>query len=90
MHLLWSRIESLVDLGLARGIGLSNFNTQLTADMLTYARHPPIYNQIGSNPYCTQEDAFKFMNGHEIAPVAAMPLGRVGAKMGPKGKSDLT
>jgi alcohol dehydrogenase (NADP+) len=27
MHTLYSRVEHLVDLGLARGIGVSNFNT---------------------------------------------------------------
>ena len=51
MQKLWSRMESLIDLGLTRGIGLSNFNTQLTCDMLTYARHLPVYNQVQINPY---------------------------------------
>lgn len=39
MQTLWERMECVVDKGMARGIGLSNFNTQLTCDMLTYARH---------------------------------------------------
>lgn len=53
MHKLWERMESLVDLGLAGGIGFSNFNIQLTADVLTYARHMPMYNQLQLNPYNT-------------------------------------
>lgn len=44
MHVLWNRMEGLVDKGLCKGIGLSNFNTQLTADILTYARHMPLVN----------------------------------------------
>jgi alcohol dehydrogenase (NADP+) len=46
MHMLWQDMERLVDLGLTNSIGLSNFNTQLTADIFTYARHKPVYNQV--------------------------------------------
>ena len=46
MQELWTSLESLVDLGLTHSIGLSNFNVQLTADILTYARHKPVYNQV--------------------------------------------
>ena len=46
MHVLWAKMEALVDLGLARSIGVSNFNVQLISDMLTYARIPPAVNQI--------------------------------------------
>lgn len=89
MHKLWDRLESLVDLGLTKGIGFSNANTQLTCDVMTYARHMPIYNQVQLNPYHSQEDAVKFMKAHEIEPVAASPVGRSAAKMGPKHSSDL-
>jgi len=41
---LWSNLEKLVDTGIIRGLGLSNFNVQLTADLLTYARHKPVCN----------------------------------------------
>jgi len=44
MHILYKRMESLVDRGLAKSIGLSNFNVQLTADILTYAEHKPVCN----------------------------------------------
>ena len=84
MHVLWQRMEGLVDKGLCRGIGVSNFNTQLLADILTYARHTPLVNQINLNPYCVQGDLVKFLMDHEIMPVAYSPLGRIGAKMGPK------
>ena len=90
MHKLWERMESLVDLGLASGIGFSNFNIQLTADVLTYARHMPLYNQLQLNPYNTQTDSVAFMKANDIAVVASSPLGRLGAKVGPKGTSDLT
>ena len=90
MHLLWQRIESLVDLGLTGGIGFSNFNIQLSADVMTYARHMPLYNQLQLNPYNTQTDSLAFMKANEIAVVASSPLGRLGSKVGPKGTSDIT
>ena len=46
MHVLWPRMEALVDKGLAKGIGVSNFNVQLLADMLTYCTIKPCCNQI--------------------------------------------
>lgn len=89
MHVLWARLEGLVDKGLAKGIGVSNFNTQLLADIMTYARHKPICNQVCLNPSCAQPDLVRFLLDHDIMPVAYSPLGRLGAKMGPKG-DDLT
>ena len=46
MHVLWAKMESLVDKGLTRGIGVSNFNLQLLSDMLTYCKIKPACNQI--------------------------------------------
>ena len=46
MHVLWAKLEKLVAKGLARGIGLSNFNTQFVGDILTYAKVRPVVNQI--------------------------------------------
>lgn len=90
MHTLWQRMESLVDLGLTSGIGFSNFNIQLAADVMTYARHMPLYNQLQLNPFNTQTDSVSFMKANEIAVVASSPLGRLGSKVGPKGTSDIT
>ena len=89
MHVLWARLEGLVDKGLAKGIGVSNFNTQLLSDIMCYARHKPICNQVNLNPACAQPDLVRFLLDHQIMPVAYSPLGRLGSKMGPKG-DDLT
>ena len=53
LHKIWADLENLVDQGLARGIGLSNFNLQIITDLLTYARHKPVCNQIEIHPYNT-------------------------------------
>lgn len=39
-------MESLVDAGLVKSIGVSNFGCQLVADLLSYARIPPAVNQV--------------------------------------------
>ncbi len=44
MHVLWAKMEDLVSKGLTKSIGVSNFNVQLLADMLTYAKIPPAVN----------------------------------------------
>lgn len=37
----WREMEKLVEAGLARNIGISNFNVQLILDLLTYAKIKP-------------------------------------------------
>ena len=44
MHVLWSQMEELVNKGLTKSIGVSNFNIQFLADMLTYAKIKPAVN----------------------------------------------
>ena len=53
----WVAMESLVDKGLVKAIGLSNFNARQTDDIISMARHTPVVNQvqcgflIGQNEY---------------------------------------
>ena len=42
----WAAMESLVDKGLVRAIGLSNFNARQTDDIISVARHKPVMNQV--------------------------------------------
>lgn len=39
-------MESLVDKGLVKAIGLSNFNARQTDDIISIARHKPVVNQV--------------------------------------------
>ena len=50
LHKLWPELESLVDNGYTKSIGISNFNVQLIWDLLTYARIKPVVNQVEINP----------------------------------------
>jgi D-xylose reductase len=50
----WQAMEALVDDGIARSIGVSNFSTQLLYDVISYARHPISSLQIENHPYLVQ------------------------------------
>ena len=47
----WKVMEELVKGGLVKSIGISNFNVQLTLDLLSYAEIKPVVNQIELHPY---------------------------------------
>ena len=51
MHKIWEQMERLVDLGLTKSIGVSNFNVQLLWDMLCYCRIKPVVNEVELHPY---------------------------------------
>lgn len=42
----WKAMENLVDKGLVKAIGLSNFNARQVDDIITIARHKPVVNQV--------------------------------------------
>eukprot|EP01113_Clastostelium_recurvatum_P047230 TRINITY_DN838_c0_g1_i1.p1 TRINITY_DN838_c0_g1~~TRINITY_DN838_c0_g1_i1.p1 ORF type:complete len:301 (-),score=75.52 TRINITY_DN838_c0_g1_i1:86-988(-) len=50
----WQAMEALVDAGLVKSIGISNFNVQLIRDLLTYARIKPAVNQVEIHPFMRQ------------------------------------
>ena len=50
----WQAMEALVDEGVCRSIGVSNFSTQLLYDVISYARHPISSLQIEHHPYLVQ------------------------------------
>jgi len=53
IHVIYRKLEDLVDAGLIKTIGVSNFNLQMLADLLCYARHKPTVNEIELNPTIT-------------------------------------
>ena len=68
-------MESLVSKGLAKSIGISNFNGQLIMDLLRYAKIPPATLQIEHHPYLTQEGLVKYAQGQGIAITAYSSFG---------------
>jgi len=75
LHETWAEMEALVDEGLVKQIGVSNFNVQLLMDLMTYARIRPVCNQVELHPYLPQNDLMACMRYFGLTPVAYSPLG---------------
>ncbi|KAK4236290.1 Aldo/keto reductase [Achaetomium macrosporum] len=71
----WTAMESLVDKGLAKSIGISNFQAQLIYDMLRYARIRPATLQIEHHPYLVQPELLKLAKQEGIAVTAYSSFG---------------
>lgn len=78
IHVLWGKFEALVDAGLTKSIGVSNFNLQMLADLLTYSRHRPCVNEIELNPTLSQNELLRFMKEQDIGAIAYTPVARMG------------
>ncbi|KAF8243501.1 Aldo/keto reductase [Wilcoxina mikolae CBS 423.85] len=71
----WQTLEKLVDAGLIRSIGVSNFQGALLLDLLRYARIPPAVLQIEHHPYLVQPDLLKLAKSEGIAVTAYSSFG---------------
>ncbi|PKI54769.1 hypothetical protein CRG98_024871 [Punica granatum] len=72
---VWRSMEALVDMGLVRSIGFSNYSLLLTRDCLAYSRIKPAVSQLELHPYFQRESLVKFCQKHGIRVVAHTPLG---------------
>jgi len=75
LHETWSAMEDLVDAGLAKHIGVSNFNMQKLRSLVETADHAPEMNQIELHPYLQQTDMLEFARNNNIHLTAYSPLG---------------
>jgi D-xylose reductase len=75
IHETWQAMEELVDAGLVREIGVSNFGTSLLRDLISCSRKPPAVLQIESHPYLAQEKLLRFAREQGLAVTAFSPLG---------------
>ncbi|QLQ80721.1 hypothetical protein HG537_0E00740 [Torulaspora globosa] len=68
-------LESLVDEGLIKSIGISNFSAALVMDLLRGCRIKPVALQIEHHPYLTQERLVDYVNQQGIQLVAYSSFG---------------
>jgi D-xylose reductase len=75
LHECWRAMEDLVDEGLVRNIGVSNFNVQLLLDLLTYCKYKPATLEIEHHPYLQQKRLVKWVTSQDIHIIAYASFG---------------
>ena len=70
----WSAMEELIDKGLVRNIGVSNFPVALLHELLADCRIPPAVNQVELHPYLQQPRLVDYCKARNIKVQAYSPL----------------
>lgn len=78
---LWKEMEKMVDLGLTKSIGVSNFNAKQIRRLLAVARIPPAVNQVEMHLEFQQLELHKFCQENNIIMTAFGPLGSPGRQV---------
>ncbi|XP_062124818.1 aldo-keto reductase family 1 member B1-like [Drosophila sulfurigaster albostrigata] len=74
----WTAMEKLVPSGLAKSVGVSNFDQEQLERVLKVAKIPPATNQIEHHVYLQQRDLVNFCKAKGIVVTAYSPLGSNG------------
>ena len=89
---LWPKMEKLVEQGLTKSIGVSNYNVQNLLIILSICKIKPVVNEVEFHPYLYQKDLKEFCDKEGIKIVSYYPLikgvnfkTRYGTKMIEKG-----
>lgn len=75
---VWKKMEEMVDLGLTKSIGVSNFSTEQVQRILDICRIKPVTNQVECHAYLQQKKLFDFCKKHGIIITAYAPIGSPG------------
>lgn len=80
----WQAMESLVEKGLCRHIGVCNFHQERLRELQELAAIPPAVNQIELHPYLQQRAMLEFCREKTILLTAYSPLGSTDRPAGMK------
>ena len=70
----WPKMEKLVEKGLTKSIGVSNYNAQALCNLLSICKIKPVANEIEFHPYFYQKDLKDFCDKVNIAVISYCPL----------------
>lgn len=71
----WRALEDLVDKGLIKSIGVSNFNATQIDLIIDNARIKPVNNQIEVHPHCLNKRLIQHCHSRDVIVTAYSPLG---------------
>jgi alcohol dehydrogenase (NADP+) len=80
IHDTWKGMEALVEMGLTKQIGVSNFPVMLLHELLSKCTITPAVNQVECHPYLQQTPLLKYCQKRGIHLQAYSPLGTPGYK----------
>ena len=72
----WKAMEEIHKSGKAKAIGVSNFTIGHLEEMKTYAKIPPVVNQVEFHPFLYQKDLMDYCQKNNIILEAYSPLAR--------------
>ncbi len=75
LHETWAAMEQLAKKGLAREIGVCNYNSALLHDLMNYAQIAPAVLQVEMHPYLTQDKLLRLALQYGLRVTAFSPLG---------------
>ena len=70
----WEAMTLMLEKGLTRHIGVSNFSPEQLKDLLNTTSHPPTVHQMEMHPYLQQNEWLDFHKDHGIHVTAYSPL----------------
>ena len=71
---MWAKFESLVEKGMTKSIGVSNYNVQNILIILSFCKIKPAVNEVEFNPYLYQKDLKEFCDKENIKIFSYYPL----------------
>ena len=76
MHVIWPIMESLVEKGYTKYIGVSNYTVQSLLNLLSFCKIKPLVNEIEFHPYLNQKKLVEFCRRENIILFGYNPLVR--------------
>jgi len=71
----WRAMEALVDAGLTKSIGLSNFNSSQVDFIIDNARIKPVINQVEVHAHCLNKKLIEHCKKMDVVVTGYAPLG---------------